>query len=90
MLFTIACTRDIIGYQIDVQVKAEGSETISSVTTTYEDSDLATDFLAPSEVQYQRTFTQVGGYTPGVSRTVKVSAVNDSGQERTASKRWQD
>jgi len=90
MIFTIGCARDIVGYRIDVQVKAEGTEEISSVSTRYENSPLADDYLSPSEVQYQRIFTQVGGYTPGVERTVKVTATNDAGKQKTASKRWKD
>ncbi|ACM21093.1 hypothetical protein Geob_2744 [Geotalea daltonii FRC-32] len=90
MIFSISCIRDIVGYRIDVQVKAEGSEAITLVSTSYEGSSLADDQLSPPEVQYQRIFSQVGGYTPGVERTVKVTATTDAGKQKTASKRWQD
>jgi hypothetical protein len=90
MTFTINCARDIAGYRIEVTVKAEGTETIASVTTVYEDFPLATDFLSPPEVQYQRVFTQVGGWTPGVVRTVRITAVNQEGKQQCASRRWQD
>jgi accessory colonization factor AcfC len=65
MIFMIDVNRDIVGYRIDVLVTAGAGETISSVSTSYEDSSIAEDSLSPPEVQYQRTFTQVGGYTPG-------------------------
>lgn len=90
MNFSITCTRQIVGYRIDVEVKAEGAETIISVVTTYDNFDLANEYLAPPQVQYQRTFSQVGGYTPGVARTVQVTATNEAGLSRTASKSWQD
>lgn len=90
MIFKIGARRDIVGYRIDVQVAAGTEETIASVSTSYENFSIGDDSLSPSEVEYQRTFTQVGGYTPGVVRTVVVTAANDSGKRQTASKRWQD
>jgi len=90
MVFTINCTRDIVGYRIDVEVRAEAEESIESVRITFDDFELANDFLSPPQSQYQNTFSQVGGYTPGVQRTVVVTATNDAQKQKTASKQWQD
>jgi len=91
MIFKIDSGRDnLIGYRIEVQVNAEAGEEIASVSTSYENSSLADDFLSPHEVQFNRLFTQVGGYTPNVERTVTVTATNNSGKQQTASRRWQD
>jgi len=90
MIFMIDTKRDIVGYRIEVQVNAETGEQIAKVTTSYENSSLASDNLSPPEVQYQRIFRQVGGYTPGVDRIVKVTATNDGGKQETASRKWQD
>lgn len=90
MTFTISVSRQAIGYKIEVTVNAESGEEITSVKTSYENTDLAYDTLSPHEVQYQRTFTQVGGYTPGVERIVKVTACNDADKYQTASRKWKD
>ncbi|MDD2335274.1 MAG: hypothetical protein PHD01_01715 [Geobacteraceae bacterium] len=90
MKFNIETKKESIGYRVDVQVNAEGGEEIASVSTTYENFEIGNDYLSPSEVQYQRIFTQVGGYTPGVERTVVVSATNNAGKQQTASRRWKD
>jgi hypothetical protein len=73
-----------------VQVKAEPGEEIASVRTTYDDSELADDDLSPNEVQYQRIFKQIGGYTPGDTHTVQVTATNNSGKSQTSTRTWTD
>lgn len=90
MKFSIQAKRDFIGHRIDVTVSADEGETITRVTTLYDDFPLADDPLDPPQVQYQRTFSQVGGFTPGDDHIVKVTAYAASGSQRTASYQWQD
>jgi hypothetical protein len=79
-----------IGHKIEVQVIAEGGETISRVTTAHGGFDLANDDLTPPQVQFERIFTNVDGYTPGRTHTITVTAVNDRGIEQIASRTWTD
>lgn len=79
-----------IGHTIEVLVVAETGETIARVSTYYGGSQLANDDLSPPHSQYERIFTQVGGYSPGTRHTVLVTAMNDKGVEQTASRTWTD
>jgi hypothetical protein len=91
MKFDITSTRDVINHRIDVQVNADTGEEISAVRTEMDSFTLAADNLAPTEVQYSRTFPQAGtGYSPGTNHSVKVTATNGKGTSQTASRQWTD
>ena len=86
MKFTIAHARDGVGFQIDVQVNAEGDERLASVKTEMDNFPLATDTLPATEVQYQRRFSQVSG--SGINHLVRVTATNTKGTVQSASQQW--
>ena len=90
MKFSLKNSPDGMGNRIDIQVNAEQGEEISSVSTYFDEVSLAEDSLTPPEVQYERVFRQVGGFTPGQLHTVRVNATNNHGVSQFASRSWQD
>jgi hypothetical protein len=90
MKFSLAHTRDVIGFTIGVEVQAESGESLAEVATEMDGFALGRDLLQPPETQYTRHFPQAGGFTPGIGHVVRVTARNSGGQEVTASDRWTD
>lgn len=79
-----------IGHKVEVQVIAGEGETISRVSTMHGGFELAIDDLVPPQVQYERVFMNVDGYSPGKTHVVVVMAVNDRGVSQIASRTWTD
>lgn len=80
--------RAVKGFRIDVAVQAESGETIVTVTTTFDAMLLET--ANPASESYNRSFDQVGGWTPGANHTTTVIAVDDKGKQHRALDSWTD
>lgn len=80
--------RAVKGFRINVSVQADGDETIMTVTTTFDAIPLATD--NPAAQSYNRSFDQVGGWTPGANHTTTVVALDDNGKQHKAVDSWMD
>ena len=90
MKFTVQHAREVIGQHIDVLVIAESGETIASVTTTLDGSELANDSLDSTSVSYHRIFDQAGSAGSGMEHTLVVHATDSKGGEQSATEKWQD
>lgn len=90
MRFSLSHRRALIGHELTVKVTASAKETIARVTTTLDGRGLAKDSLSPPEVQYERSFHQVGGAGPGLQHVLVVHATNGEGEQAVASLRWND
>lgn len=90
MRFSLNHRRALIGHDTTVKVTAAAKETIARVTTELDGRSLAKDALSPPEVQYERSFHQVGGAGPGQQHVLIVRATNGEGEAAIASLRWND
>jgi len=90
MKISISHSPNAIGHHISTEVDADSGEKIQFVETDFDGFPIGSDSLSPPELQYSRTFSQVGSITPSFDHTVKVTATNNKGDTETASTRWTD
>jgi hypothetical protein len=88
--FSLSHERMVIGHRISVKIVAASDEVIVRVVTKLDGRKLGDDQLTPAEVQYERSFEQVGGAGPGQDHVLLVSATDSDGSARSASRRWTD
>jgi len=86
----IQAGRDVMNQWVDVSVKAGAGPLIANVTTVLDGFGIGDDDLDPPEDSYQRTWHQVGTGAPNQTHEVVVTAVDDNGNQESASKTWQD
>lgn len=90
MKFTLSYARALLGYNIDVQINAEDGEEIGQVSVLLDGSELSDETLPTPSVSYQRTYLQVGTFSPHADHTLEVLATDGKGNQRTAIREWQD
>jgi hypothetical protein len=86
----IKAGRDMVNQWVEVEVKGGAGQLIANVTTVLDGFAIGDDDLNPPEESYQRTWSQVGTGSPNQTHKVVVTAVDDKGNQSSASKTWQD
>jgi hypothetical protein len=90
MKVTLEHQPDVMGHEIRVVVTAASSERIARVETKLDGFTLAADALSPPAGTYDRTFSQVGNYTPGWDHTAVATAVDQKGGQTPGVEKWRD
>ena len=80
----------VMGYDITVEVHANGSASISSVDTVLDGFTIGSGGLDPDTTSYQRVFRQVGSYTPGAHHKLVVRVFDDKGNLTNHVLEWDD
>jgi hypothetical protein len=92
MKFTITCQRAFSGNDIDLQIEAEGEETISAVNCSLDGAEIGSDDLMETPVvSFHRSFPQAGEARPGETHKLTVE-VRGKAEEpsRFAARIWTD
>jgi len=89
MKIKISKKRSVIGFDITVDVTADGTERIKYVYTRFDGRRIGHKVCNPPVLSYSNTFVQVGGYAPGLRHEVFVSAISTVGRDSTILE-WQD
>ncbi len=82
--------RDVKNQWVEVTVKGGGGQQVAMVTTVLDGFAIGDDSLYPPEDVYRRAWQQVGTGAPNQTHEVVVTAVDDKGNQSSASKTWQD
>ena len=90
MNIQIQAGRDVMNQWVDVSLKGGAGQLIANVTTVLDGFAIGDDDLNPPEDSYQRTWHQVGTGALNQTHNVVVTAVDDNGNQESASKTWQD
>ncbi len=88
MQIAISGGRDVMNQWVSVTVTAGQGESISHVTTNLNEFPIGDDALSPAEESYDRTWHQVGTGVPGNTNKVVVTASDQNGNQKSASKTW--
>ncbi len=90
MTFTATHARAFVGTDIAVTVTAGGKEEIASVTVELDGLLLDEVELGSGTESYTRTFSEVGGGSPGMDHTLVVTAEDGDRAPHSATTRWAD
>jgi hypothetical protein len=90
MTVTATHALDVVGFRITISAVAGPDETIQSITATMDGMPIDNKVFGGTQQSYTNSLRQQGGFTPGQSHVVTMSATNNSGQERVATDTWTD
>jgi len=82
--------KDLVNQFVEVEVKGREGQLVANVTTVLDGFEIGDDDLNPPEDSYERTWNQVGTGAPNQTHKVVVTAVDDKGNQSSASKTWQN
>ena len=88
MKINVTHARAVKGFNISVSAQSDSGETIVNITTTADGFVLASD--NPGAESYSKSFSQIGGWTPGANHTTTVSVLDDKGKQHRAVDSWTD
>jgi hypothetical protein len=86
----IEAGRDVKNHWVEVTVKGGGERQVAMVATVLDGFSIGSDDVVPPEDSYRRAWSQVGTGAPNQTHEVVVTAVDDKGNQSSASKTWQD
>ncbi len=90
MTFTASHARAFVGTDITVTVTASEKEQIANVTVQLDGLLLDEAELSGGTESYTRSFSQVGGGSPGMDHTLLVTAEDAGSATHSATTRWTD
>ena len=90
MKFKITHARAFMGSDINVEIVADGSETIRSVNISLDGFTLDEAEPGPGTSQYQREFRGVGDANTGMDHTLIASAMDQDLNPHSSQTGWTD
>jgi hypothetical protein len=81
--------RDAMNQWVEVKVRGRDGQLVANVTTVLDGFAIGDDNLNPPEDSYEHTWNQVGTGGPNQTHKVVVTAMDDKGNQSSASKTWQ-
>jgi hypothetical protein len=90
MKFKVTHSRAFIGSDINVEIVADGNETIRSVNISLDGSTLDESDLDVGTSQYQREFRGVGDVNTGMDHTLVAAAMDQDLNPHSSQTRWTD
>ena len=91
MKFAFTIQRDPLGgNDIDVQITAEGDETITSITVRLDDSELCNVSVDESTTSWERMFLRAGSGGPGNDHVLIATVIKGDGKRASGRREWTD
>jgi hypothetical protein len=91
MKFAFTIQRNPLGgNDIDVQITAEGDETITTVSVLLDDSELCNVSVDESTTSWERMFLRAGSGSPGMDHVLVATAIKSDGKRASGRREWTD
>jgi hypothetical protein len=91
MKFVFTIQRNPVGgNDIDVQITADGDETMSAVVVRLDDSELCNVLVDESTTSWERAFFRVGSAGPGIDHILIATVLKPDGKRASGRREWQD
>jgi hypothetical protein len=91
MKFVFTIQRNPLGgNDIDVQITADGDETMSAISVILDDSELCNVSVDESTMSWERMFLRAGSGSPGMDHVLVATVIKPDGKRASGRREWTD